>query len=118
VNNEEIELAISSDKMILDIDTITPIGIIINELIVNTLKHAFDKDIKNPKITISLHKKKNNLILKVADNGKGFSLGKKKEKSFGMKLIKSLSRKLKADLEIISNNGTTVKLTINRFSIK
>ncbi len=118
VNNEDIELKINSDKMILDIDTITPIGIIINELIVNILKHAFDKTIKNPKISISLTKKQNTLELKVADNGKGIDLTKRRKKSFGMKLIKSLSRKLKADLEISNKNGTLVKLSIKRFSIK
>ncbi|MEE9349038.1 MAG: histidine kinase dimerization/phosphoacceptor domain -containing protein [Flavobacteriaceae bacterium] len=118
VSNEDINLSIDVDKMILDIDTITPIGIIINELIVNALKHAFDETSIKPKIIISLIKKQDALVLKVADNGKGFKPDTKKEKSFGMKLIKSLSRKLKADLTILSKNGTEVVLNIKRFEIK
>jgi two-component sensor histidine kinase len=118
INSKEVELIINSEKMILDIDTITPIGIIINELIVNALKHAFDKTINNPKISISLIKKNDSLLLKVADNGKGFNLNAKKGKSFGMKLIKSLSRKLKANLQIANANGTIVTLNIKRFNIK
>jgi len=116
--NDAIELKIDVAKMILDIDTITPIGIIINELIVNALKHAFTEKNKTPIITISLHKKDNKLILKVQDNGKGFTSTTKKEKSFGMKLIKSLSRKLKADFSIENKNGTLITLIIKRFIIK
>jgi len=118
INNDDIELKISADKMILDIDTITPIGIIINELIVNSLKHAFTNKKKNALIEISLNKEKNFLILKVIDNGKGFEDKNRKEKSFGMKLIKSLSRKLKADLIINNKNGTEVILKIKRFTVK
>ena len=117
INNDKIALNIDVEKMILDIDTITPIGIIINELIVNSLKHAFPEN-EQGLITISLHKKDNQLILKIADNGQGFKKKKKKEKSFGMKLIKSLSRKLKADLIFNQDNGTEVILIINRFKIK
>ncbi|MCF6169148.1 histidine kinase dimerization/phosphoacceptor domain -containing protein [Lutibacter sp.] len=118
ININTINLHIDVDKMILDIDTITPIGIIINELIVNALKHAFTTKKSGALISISLHKKNNILLLKVADNGAGFNAEKKKEKSFGLKLINSLSRKLKADLTITNNNGTLVVLKIKRFIIK
>ncbi len=118
VNNNDIKLNIDVDKMILDIDTITPLGIIINELIVNILKHAFVENSENPQISISLHRKDDILELKVTDNGKGIDLKERKEKSFGLKLIKSLSRKLKADLKITNNNGALVELKIKRFVIK
>lgn len=118
INNNQIKLNIDVEKMILDIDTITPLGIIINELIVNILKHAFTDNIKNPQINISLHKKDERLKLKISDNGKGIDFKNKKEKSFGLKLINSLSRKLKADLQITNNNGTLVELNIKRFTIK
>ena len=117
INNDKIALSIDVEKMVLDIDTITPIGIIINELIVNSLKHAFPEN-EIGLIKVSLHKKGNQLVLKIADNGQGFKKKKKKEKSFGMKLIKSLSRKLKADLIFNQDNGTEVILIINRFTIK
>ncbi len=117
VTDEEINLDIAVEKMILDIDTITPIGIIINELIVNALKHAFDKKGKKATISIKLFKEKEALILQVNDNGSGFKPKEKKEKSFGMKLIKSLSRKLKATLSITHKNGTEITLHIKRFKI-
>ncbi|HHC78978.1 MAG TPA: hypothetical protein ENK46_03785 [Flavobacteriia bacterium] len=118
VSNDKIKLRIDVEKLILDIDTITPIGIIINELIVNALKHAFSKETTDAEIRISLHKKDNILLLTVTDNGKGFNPADKKEKSFGLKLINSLSRKLKADLTITHKNGTLVELKIKRFIIK
>ncbi len=117
ISNKDITLQIDVDKMVLDIDTITPIGIILNELIVNALKHAFDKT-KDATIKITLHRKDNILLLQVIDNGSGFDKNKKKEKSFGLKLIKSLSRKLKADFSMTNNKGTVVTLKIKRFTIK
>jgi len=117
IDNQHITLDISVEKMVLDIETITPIGIIINELIVNSLKHAFPKG-EQGEISISLYKKAQQLILKVVDNGKGFIAEEKKEKSFGMKLIKLLSKSLKAELQITHKNGTAVVLIINRFNIK
>lgn len=117
ISNKDITLNIEVEKMILDIDTITPIGIILNELIVNALKHAFT-GVNDALIKIMLHKKEDILLLQVADNGNGFDKTIKKEKSFGLKLIKSLSRKLKADLSFTNNNGTLVELKIKRFTIK
>ena len=118
IDNNTIKLLIDVDKMILDIDTVTPIGVIINELIINALKHAFSNKKDHALIQISLHNKGDVLLLKVEDNGKGFDMNRKKEKSFGLKLINSLSRKLKAELQITNKNGTVVELRIKRFTIK
>ncbi len=118
IDADRIELEMDLDKMTLDIDTIIPIGIIINELVVNTIKHAFDDKVKQPKLFISFKKKANQLILKVMDNGKGFDLKKISQNTFGIKLIKSLIRKLKATFEVSNINGTTNTITINEFVLK
>ncbi len=118
IKNEAIKINLDIEKMILDIDTITPIGIILNELIVNILKHAFSEKKQNASIKISFKKENDYLLLKVKDNGRGFVEKQKKEKSFGMKLIKSLARKLKGELSFTNNNGTLVTLKIKRFIIK
>jgi len=86
--------------------------------LVNILKHAFPENKKDAYIRITLYKKDDELILKVADNGKGFTAFDTKEKSFGMKLIHSLARKLKADISFEHHKGTEVTLKIKRFIIK
>jgi len=103
-----------------DIDAMIPlkqsvyIGLIINELVTNTYKHAFSD--KRGTIIVSFKKEKEeeNYILIVEDNGKGFVLDKE-SRSLGSKLIKTLIYdQLEGNMEIFTNNHT--KYTI-RFSI-
>ena len=104
--------------MILGIETITPIGLILNELITNVLKHAFDNVDDQSKMHITFKEQGEHLILKVSDNGKGMS-DAIKESSFGIKLIKALSKKLKATLTYskAEPNGTSATLEISRFQV-
>ncbi len=106
------------EPMVLGIETITPIGLILNELIVNVLKHGFDDINPDSKMTIDFKQQDDNLMLRVSDNGKGFN-GEAKEISFGIKLIKALAKKLKATLEFNSekNQGTEAILTITKFEV-
>lgn len=115
--SEPIPYALDVDAIVLDIETITPIGLILNELIINTLKHAFPEALPENKITISFYKKNNILLLKVTDNGKGFE-GEIDNNSFGIVLMKALSKKLKAtlDYDSVVNSGTTATLTIRKFN--
>ena len=113
-----INYSLDVAPMILDIETITPIGLILNELITNVLKHAFDEVDAQSKIHIAFEEQGKNLLLKVSDNGKGMAK-EIKEKSFGIKLIKALSKKLKATLIYggAEPKGTLATLEITRFKI-
>jgi len=103
-----------------DIDAMIPlkqsvyIGLIINELVTNTYKHAFSD--KRGTITVSFKKEKEeeNYILIVEDNGKGFVLDKN-SRSLGSKLIKTLIYdQLEGNMEISTNSHTKYMI---RFSI-
>ena len=113
-----INYSLEVTPMILDIETITPIGLILNELITNVLKHAFDEVDAQSKIHIAFEEQGKNLLLKVSDNGKGMA-AEIKEKSFGIKLIKALSKKLKATLIYggAEPKGTLATLEITRFKV-
>ena len=115
---EPIKYSLTVESLILDIETITPIGLILNELIVNTIKHAFDDITAQSKIHIKFYSENDKLILKVIDNGKGFE-GDVKNTSFGITLMKALSKKLKATLNYKSeiNIGTEAILEISKFTI-
>lgn len=81
-------------------------GLLINELISNCLKHAFNKE---GKINISLDKKDSFYILVIKDNGKG--LQEKKKNTLGLSLIDTLVKKqLKGDIDMINDEGLKVQI--------
>jgi len=112
-----IDYSLKVDALVLDIETITPLGLILNELITNVIKHAFDAVSESSKMEIHLKKLDGALQLKVIDNGKGMT-SEIKESSFGIQLIKALSKKLKAELSFSSNSptGTIATLKMVRYT--
>ena len=80
---------------------ITPLGIIINELVTNTLKHAFPGHRDNKKIAISLSREGELIRLDYKDNGIGIPDNFKDENSLGFNLVENLARQLKGHLEIL-----------------
>lgn len=103
--------------IVLGIDTITPLGLILNELITNVIKHAFTSKAKECIMHIEFKRVGENLQLKVEDNGIGMPTDVKNT-SFGIKLIKALAKKPKAILEFqkATPKGTIAVLTIKRFT--
>ena len=84
-------------------------GLIINELLTNSFKYAFDEN-ESGFIKIVFFKKDNEYSLLYTDNGKGYDSTIKKE-SLGLILIETLTKKqLKAQLDINSNNGVRVEI--------
>lgn len=113
---EEIKLEYDIDSIFLDVDTAIPLGLILNELICNILKHAFPEG-RGGWIGVKLSKVNGFLDLSVADNGVGMNAteGIGSERSFGLSLIYTLAKKLKADIEIEKIKGTVFKFRIRDF---
>lgn len=117
VDREQIESKVSTQNLKLDIDTVIPLGLILNELITNSLKYAFE-DTKHGLLVIDIAEVDNKLLVTVRDNGKGMDEETvKNSNSFGWKMIKSLSRKLKAEINVKNEQGTTVYLTLSRYKL-
>lgn len=115
IREDEIRLDIRVEPVNLDVDTMIPLGLMMNELISNALKHAF-KTAPEPTISIVLSEQGNNLYLEIADNGTGVAdIGAMEKKSFGFSLIKMFATKLKADLDVQSDGGFKVKMKIRNF---
>ena len=117
-SDQKLRYQLDLESHVLDIETITPIGLILNELLTNVLKHAFPEVTKHSQVTITFLRVESNLILKVTDNGVGMA-DQVHENSFGLKLIETLAKKLKGELIIEKNepSGTTAILTMRRFTV-
>lgn len=101
---------------VLAIETITPLGLILNELVTNVIKHAFPKITSESLLQVYLKEDNEQLILEVIDNGQGMPKTID-ESSFGIQLITALSKKLKAQLDFKTANpsGTHAVLKVNRY---
>ena len=117
IHEDNIAIQINVDPLSLEVDTMIPLGLILNELVSNSLKHAF-KDSEKGMINVSLIEQKDKLILEVKDNGSKIkSIDEIDGKSFGYELIKAFSRKLKAEMELYIEDGLGIRLTIKEYKL-
>ncbi len=114
----EISLETDVDPVLLDVDVVIPIGLVLNELISNSLKYAFNNGTAGI-LQIALKKNGDEMLLKVKDNGIGFPKGMDvfKSQSFGYKLIKAFAQKLKARLEVYNDDGACIMLHIKKIKL-
>ena len=108
----KISYTIQAEKISLDRDTAVPCGLIINELVSNTIKHAFDEQ-QSGELQIHFRKLEGDeLELIIHDNGKGLPAGFSIEDtdSLGMQLISALANQLDAKLTVESGKGATFRL--------
>ncbi len=97
----------------IGVDKAIPLALIINELVTNTLKHAFTS-IANPKLDILIKQQQNYLCLEVFDNGRGFSKEEStKVDSLGLKLISSLVNQLDGTYKTFFESGTRWVINLN-----
>ncbi|WP_424962871.1 histidine kinase dimerization/phosphoacceptor domain -containing protein [Ekhidna sp.] len=117
LDSKEIDYKIDVRNMKLDVDTLVPLGLIINELVTNSLKYAFE-EMSTGIIELTMREKNDKLHVRIKDNGKGLDkTALESSNSFGWKMIASLSRKLKAELSILNEDGTVIDIMIDRFKL-
>lgn len=105
---DRIQLETDIAPIRLDVDTVIPIGLIVNELLTNALKHAFPGQ-RTGMVSLTLKEQQDRLMLEVSDNGQG-STGKTTDGSFGLSMIETFREKLEGELEWIGEQGTTVRM--------
>lgn len=118
IHHEQIRIQSDVEDLNLDVDTMIPLGLILNELISNSIKYAFQKT-EFPELYITLKSEPAHLYLKVKDNGKGFpdTIQSKTGSGFGLKMIRAFAQKLKAQLDFYNQNGAVVEMKIRKYSL-
>ena len=109
----EFESEVDED-LVLTIEVITPLLLVIDELTMNAIKHAFpDKTMPNKKIIKKIYKIDNeNAQLILQDNGVGIEDPDKITKNLGCEIIKNLTKQLDGHIELFQHeNGTGYRLT-------
>lgn len=89
-SGKEIIFNVEAENVLLDVETAMPCGLIINELLTNSLKYAFnDLQGRTPQINVKLSRKNNLIEIIVMDNGKGIPQNYDWEnaESLGLKLV-------------------------------
>jgi PAS domain S-box-containing protein len=102
-----ISLVIHAENVMLPIDTAIPCGLIINELITNTLKYAFP-GAREGEIKIEMNRTENGIRLHYEDNGIGFpkDVDFSNTQTLGLKLVHMLVKQLDGSIEQDTNGGT------------
>lgn len=114
-SGEQIKLTAELDPVLFSVEKLTYLGLIINELITNSVKHAFPQKSISKEIHILLKEKGNSLELKYRDNGTGFSIEMIDDTDkMGLNLIRSLAKELKGTTEFKNENGAVFILIFNK----
>lgn len=105
VSKETIDVDIPITKAV-------PTGLIVNEVITNSLKHAFTDHAHKPAIDLKMEQEHNVVRITLCDNGIGFgNLKERKESSLGISLIESLANQIDAEINFTNKAGACVVLS-------
>ena len=112
-----VELDFDVVDTTLDVDVAIPLGLIVNELITNSLKHAFPNEASGT-IYVSLYRSEHHMVLQVRDDGVGLSPAARKyqELSFGTHLITLLSKKLRGEVRTLTANSYGTEIRFPHFT--
>jgi PAS domain S-box-containing protein len=119
-DTERIRTKIEFDSIFLNIDTAIPCGLIINELLSNSLKYAFPGK-KKGSILITMNSNGENMVLSVKDDGVGFkkNVDINNSKTLGLKLVYLLSHQMDGQIETSSSSkGTEFKIKFKELVYK
>ena len=106
-NRNNFILTLNIENEMMDVDKAIPLSLIINELVTNAFKYAYN-NIAKPVLTITLTKKQNDMQLFIADNGKGIDMEAwQNNKGYGKELVQTFVKQLDGEIIVRINNGTT-----------
>ncbi|MEN6395719.1 MAG: PAS domain S-box protein, partial [Methanoregula sp.] len=106
-----IQLFIHAEGIFLPIDKAIPVGLLTNELLTNSLKHAFPNN-RSGVITIDIKKRADTIVYRFSDNGVGFPKDQDftKTTSLGMRLVTSLVAQILGKITLTREKGTTFEI--------
>ena len=116
--NKNISLDLDLDDIHLDLDMAIPCGLIVNELLTNSLKYAFETEDEGI-IRVKLKSKNGFVHLIITDNGKGFpkDIDFRDTASLGMQLVVSLVDQIDGEVILNTEKGSEYEITFKAPSL-
>jgi two-component sensor histidine kinase len=96
-HREGIAIEVEARRATLPIDRAVPAGLIVNELVTNSLKYAFDERGGSIRVTFSVDEDRGEASIEVADDGRG--MGEKREGGLGLTLVKAFIGQISGQVE-------------------
>ncbi len=123
--SDAVDFKLDVGDVLLDLDTAIPCGLILNELVSNSLKHAFPDDFLSDqgngfrrKISININADNDKIIMTMGDNGIGFpdELDFRSTESLGMRIVITLTEQLNGTIELNRSHGTEFRIRFTKQS--
>ncbi|MEN6573901.1 sensor histidine kinase [Methanobacterium aggregans] len=119
VDSESVKLVVDVEDVTFGIDTAIPCGLIINEIVTNSIKYAFPED-RVGEITIKLWAEDKTILLEISDDGVGvpddFSIVE--TKTLGLQLVATLVKQLEGTIELMPQEGTKFRISFEELRYK
>jgi two-component sensor histidine kinase/PAS domain-containing protein len=112
IAESRVEIQVNASDVSLTIETSVPCGLILNELLSNTFKHAFPKG-RGGEVNISMKEERDQFTLTVQDNGIGFpaAVDFQNTKSLGLELVNLLVGQMNGTITLTVEGGTIFTIT-------
>jgi two-component system, sensor histidine kinase PdtaS len=115
IGSRPVQVESSIEPVRLDFDKAVILGLIVNELVTNSVKHAFGKD-DSGIIKVAFHVKEGEGVLAVEDDGRGISTGAQARPGMGSQLLPAMARQLGGALELDTEHRPGTRHAL-RFSL-
>lgn len=114
ITSQQININEELEKIELEITKAVPVGLIVNETITNSLKHAFNSGNEKPTISIKMQLIYDRIQICITDNGIGFSdTINRKDTALGLSLIESLCDQIDAQVVFKNEGGACVSIVFS-----
>lgn len=108
---EKVDFQLNIEQIKMNLNEITPLGMLLNELLTNSLKYAFE-DQQKGFITLDITKHNQSYSVKYRDNGRGFDQCKFEDsETMGFTITNALLQQLEADVDLDTSDGFTIDFT-------
>jgi two-component system, sensor histidine kinase PdtaS len=108
-----VAIVLHIEPVELDVSQGVPVGLMVNELITNCFKYAFNETMAHREIVVSLALVEGMANLVIKDNGVGFAEPDENNFGHGLRLVKGLAENIGGKVMIISHQGTSIQIRFN-----
>lgn len=108
-----IRLTVETEPVSLSADIAIPVGLVVNELVTNAIKHAFEGVNGQAVITVAMARRNGDLVLSVADNGRGLpACWSSRRNGLGSRIVQAFVRQVGGQLDVVEESGTRFEIVI------